>query len=119
MNSYAAPGTRRSHAPEAILRREEAGGKNQFVGLGEGAARARPAEGKGAVLIRAASYTKRPARRDVAEASGNDCQATTTANCCCAKPTRAFARTRITPELSRPARKPAWKIEATKRVRLE
>jgi hypothetical protein len=70
MNSYAAPGNRRSLAAEAILRREQAGGENQRVGLGERAARACPAEGQGAALIEATLCTKRSARRGLAEASG-------------------------------------------------
>jgi hypothetical protein len=87
MNSYAAPGNRRSLAAEAILRREEAGGENQCDGLGETAARACQAEGKGAVLIGAILPTRPTARRGVAEASGNDYQATTSATGVCGKTT--------------------------------
>ncbi len=112
MNSYAAPRNRRSLAAEAILRREGAGGENPFARLGERAARACLAEGRGAVLIGAASYTERPARLDVAEASGNDCQPTTTANCSCSKTTKAFIRPRITPELSRPAQEPQTELRS-------
>ncbi len=70
MNSYAAPGNRRSVAAEAILRREGAGGEKQQVVLGERAGRACPSEGKGAVLIEAIRSIKPTARRFVAEASG-------------------------------------------------
>jgi hypothetical protein len=70
MNSYAAPGNRRSLAAEAILKREGSGGKKRLVRLGERAARACPSEGKGDVLIEATLCTERTARRGVAEASG-------------------------------------------------
>jgi hypothetical protein len=59
MNCYAAPGNRRSLAAEAILRREEAGGEKRCALLGQGAARACLAEGKGAVLIGASLCAER------------------------------------------------------------
>jgi hypothetical protein len=70
MNSYAAPGNRRSLAAEAILRREASGGEKRCECLGEPAARAGLAEGKGAVVIAAIRPMELTARRSVAEASG-------------------------------------------------
>jgi hypothetical protein len=119
MNSYAAPGTRRSLAAEAILRREEAGGKKRCIGPGQGAARACPAEGKGAVLIGAILPTRPAARRGVAEASGKRLLGNNKCDKRLREANLIIARPRITPELSRPAREVRRSLEATKRVRLE
>ncbi len=119
MNSYAAPGTRRSLAAEAILRRERPGGKNQCIWLGELAARACPAEGKGAVLVEATCCTERTARRVVAEASGKRLPGNSKCNKRLQEATLIITRPRITPELSRPAREAGQSLVTTKRVRLE
>ena len=119
MNSYAAPGIRRSLAAEAILRRERRGGENQFDGLGERAARACPAEGNGAVLIRATHCTERTARRVLAEAGGKRQPGNDNCDKRLQEANLIIARPRITPELSRPAREARRSLEATKRVRLE
>ncbi len=103
MNSYAAPGNRRSLAAEAILRREEAGGEKRSVGLGEPAARACPAEGKGAVLIATILSKQLTARRGVAEASGKRLPGNNNCEKRLREANLIIARPRITPELSRPA----------------
>jgi hypothetical protein len=103
MNSYAGPGNRRILAAEAILRRDDPGGKNQCNWLGERAARACPAEGKGAVLIGATLCTERTARRVVAEASCNRLPGNNKCDKRLREANLIIARPRITPELSRPA----------------
>ncbi len=119
MNSYAALGNRRSLAAEAILRREEAGGEKQYEALGEPAARACLAEGKGAVLIAAILSTELTARRVAAEASGKRQPGNNNCDKRLQEANLIIARPRITPELSRPARGARRSLEATKRVRLE
>ena len=115
MNSYAAPGTRRSLAAEAILRREEAGGEKRCVWLGERAGRACPAEGKGAVPIGETCRMERSARRVVADASGKRQPGDTNCDKRLEEASLIIARPRITPELSRPAREnrmDSWNYEA-------
>ncbi len=119
MNSYAAPGDRRSFAAEAILRREGAGGEKRCDVLGESAGRACPAEGKGAVLIGAILSTEPTARRGVAEASSKRLPGNNKCDKRLREANLIIARPRITPELSRPAWGAGRSLEATKRVRLE
>jgi hypothetical protein len=101
MNSYAAPDNRRSLAAEAILRREGVGGEKRCVVLGEPAARACPAEGKGAVLIAAILSTELTARRVAPEASGKRQPGNNNCDKRLQEATLIIARPRITPELSR------------------
>jgi hypothetical protein len=63
--------------------------------------------------------TEPTARRVAAEASGKRQPGNNNCDKRLREANLIIARPRITPELSRPAREPAWKIEATKRVRLE